>query len=399
MANKLYKEEDVAKIAGKINSYTGKNKAYKLSEMADGVDEAVEQGYTEGIEQGKGEGYAEAEAITAAIIDRSVTEINIPEGVTKIGDYAFCGCSYIVKFTIPDSVVEIGNQACNSIGSNKGTVEIIMPNSITKIGTNAFVWSGVKKFVISKNIDKIEASVFGGCSKCELYDFSRHEAVPTLVNVNAFDQMTNYKIAKILVHPDLYSEWVAATNWATYADYINKPSEGLDIAESWYGNNYMIMGIGTCTDKVIVVPAIYDGRAVTNADYGAFGNNENIEMVIFPAGYTSISWGMFKGCTRLEKVLIPDSVDYIGGTAFEGCTSLESITMPSGTEWVSTDTFMGCTSLKFIDFSKVTMVPELYVADIPFNDGMEIIVPANLYNEWIVATNWAAYADYIVAAE
>lgn len=397
MANKLYEENDVAKIAGKINSYTGKNKAYKLSEMADGVDEAVEQGYTEGIEQGKGEGYAEAEAITAAIIDRSVTEINIPEGVTKIGDYAFCGCSYIVKFTIPDSVVEIGNQACNSIGSNKGTVEIIMPNSITKMGTNAFVWSGVKKFVISKNIDKIEASVFGGCSKCELYDFSRHEAVPTLVNVNAFDQMTNYKIAKILVPPDLYSEWVAATNWSQYADYINKPSEGLDIRESWYENGYMIMGVGTCKDELLIIPATYENQPVTDANYYAFQNNTNIVTVVLPSGYKRIAMGMFFNCTRLEKILIPESVTYIGSDAFDYCASLKSITMPSSSEW--SPYFAGCTSLKLIDFSKVAAVPELFSTNIPFNDGMQIIVPANLYNEWIVATNWSAYADYIVAAD
>ena len=28
--------------------------------------------------------------------------------------------------------------------------------------------------------------------------------------------------------------------------------------------------------------------------------------------------------------------------------------------------------------------------------GGEIIVPAALYDEWIVATNWSFYADYIV---
>lgn len=397
MANKLYEENDVAKIAGKINSYTGKNKAYKLSEMADGVDEAVEQGYTEGIERGKGEGYAEAEAITAAIIDRSVTEINIPYGITKLGNYIFCGCGAVIKISIPESVTEIGDYACNGLGGSVGIDEVVIPDSVTLINGNAFTWSGVKKFVISKNISSIQAAAFGGCSRCELYDFSRCEAVPTLANVNAFDQMTSYKKAKILVHPDLCDEWKAATNWATYADYINKPSEGLDIGESWYENGYMIMGIGTCKDELLIIPATYENQPVTDANYYVFENNTNIVTVVLPSGYERIAMGMFLNCTRLEKILIPESVTYIGSDAFNYCTSLKSITMPSTSVW--SPYFAGCTSLKLIDYSKVSAVPELFSTDIPFNDGMQIIVPANLYNEWIVATNWSAYADYIVAAD
>lgn len=396
MANKLYKEEDVAKIAGKINSYTGLNKAYKLNEMADGVGEAVEQSYAEGEEQGKSEGYAEAEAIIAAIIDRSVTEINIPEVVTKIGSYAFCGCSYVVKFTIPDSVKEIGNQACNGMGSDKGTVEIIMPDSITTMGANAFVWSGVKKFVMSKNIAKIAQSVFGGCSKCELYDFSRYESIPALENVNAFDQMTTYKKAKIVVPPELCDEWKEATNWATYAGYINKPSEGLSY-EIGYDSNYAVMGIGTCQDEVLIIPSEYQGLPVTSSDYLAFSGNQKIVMAVLPPNFY-LSYGLFEGCTNLKKVVIPNSCQLFN-RVFANCTSLEEVTIPSGTTYIDSANFEGCTSLRTLDFSKLTVVPKLSDTLIPYNEGMQILVPASLYDEWIIATNWAAYADYIVAAE
>ena len=63
------------------------------------------------------------------------TDIEIPYGVSKINDYAFCNCESIQSITIPNSVTEIGNYAfycCTGIDS------VHIPNSITKIGERAF---------------------------------------------------------------------------------------------------------------------------------------------------------------------------------------------------------------------------------------------------------------------
>ena len=46
------------------------------------------------------------------------TEITIPEGVTRIGDYAFSGCSSLTSITIPNSVTSIGESVfsnCNNL--------------------------------------------------------------------------------------------------------------------------------------------------------------------------------------------------------------------------------------------------------------------------------------------
>lgn len=46
------------------------------------------------------------------VLDRNtITELVIPEGITKIGNYAFFKCSSLASLTIPNSVTSIGIHA------------------------------------------------------------------------------------------------------------------------------------------------------------------------------------------------------------------------------------------------------------------------------------------------
>ncbi len=64
-----------------------------------------------------------------------LTSITIPNSVTSIGDYAFMFCSGLTSVTIPNSVTSIGLYAfygCSSLTS------VTIPNSVTSIGISAF---------------------------------------------------------------------------------------------------------------------------------------------------------------------------------------------------------------------------------------------------------------------
>lgn len=64
-----------------------------------------------------------------------ITSVIIPEGVKKIGDYAFLGCINLTNINIPSTVTEIGDSAfvgCHSVSS------FDIPNKNVKIGTRAF---------------------------------------------------------------------------------------------------------------------------------------------------------------------------------------------------------------------------------------------------------------------
>ena len=66
-------------------------------------------------------------------------------------------------------------------------------------------------------------NAFNYCYALIKCDFSQATAVPTLSNTSAFHAIN--KICKIVVPDNLYDQWIAATNWSTYADYIYKASE------------------------------------------------------------------------------------------------------------------------------------------------------------------------------
>ena len=45
-------------------------------------------------------------------------KVVIPQGISKIGDYAFCGCKFLAKIELPDSISTIENDAfyeCESL--------------------------------------------------------------------------------------------------------------------------------------------------------------------------------------------------------------------------------------------------------------------------------------------
>ena len=70
------------------------------------------------------------------VFDRcaSLTSINIPESVTKIGWYAFYGCKSLTSITIPNSMTKIGWYAFAGCSNLR---EIIIPEGV-KIAEGVF---------------------------------------------------------------------------------------------------------------------------------------------------------------------------------------------------------------------------------------------------------------------
>ncbi len=91
-----------------------------------------------------------------------ITDLIIPEDVTDIKAYTFCGCNSLISVIIPDDVKSIGNNAfynCNSLE------RISIPDSVTVIKSGAFYnCSSLDNIIIPNSTTSIEGSAFEGCS-------------------------------------------------------------------------------------------------------------------------------------------------------------------------------------------------------------------------------------------
>ena len=92
---------------------------------------------------------------------KSLTNINIPNSVTTIGEGAFSYCRFLTNINIPNSVTTIGRRAfegCISLTS------INIPNGVTTIGELAFGdCLSITNINIPNSVTTIEDGAFRGC--------------------------------------------------------------------------------------------------------------------------------------------------------------------------------------------------------------------------------------------
>ena len=121
-------------------------------------------------------------------IDRNtMTELVIPEGTTKIGNYAFYGCNALTSLTIPNSVTTIGIFAfygCNTLTS------LTIPDSVTSIGDYAFRdCNALTSLTIPDSVTSIGGHAFRRCFL--LTSLTIPESV-TNIGIYAFSQCPSY---------------------------------------------------------------------------------------------------------------------------------------------------------------------------------------------------------------
>ena len=115
-----------------------------------------------------------------------------------------------------------------------------------------------------------------------------------------------------------------------------------------------------------------------------------LKKVKLPNTLTLIPQSCFNYCYNLITVNIPNGVQSIESYAFNNCYSLKKIDIPASVTSIGASAFSACYSLEYISFANHTSVPTLASTNAFTSSAThKIIVPDELYDEWITTTNWS----------
>lgn len=168
----------------------------------------------------------------------AIRSITIPSGINIESDHVFSNCADLKSVTVPPGITNTYYtfQYCSTLRSvslppgitsiSAGSFQycpllrpITIPSGCTYIGSEAFQsCRGLPSTIFPPKISTISSQAFQYCNGISFYDFTRHTSIPTLSDTNAFGGIA--ADCQIRVPAALVDEWKAATNWATYADYI-----------------------------------------------------------------------------------------------------------------------------------------------------------------------------------
>lgn len=202
-----------------------------------------------------------------------IVKINLPDGLTRIGDYAFYSPVFFDSIThieIPDSVTDIGMYAfegCNNLETLK------LPGSLRNIEEHAF-WHCEKlkgTITVPYGMTTIGNGTFSGCK--------------SLSHIDIPDTVTTIGVAAFLECSGLTS--------------ISIPDSVTEIQDS------------------------------------AFNSCTGLTEFVIPNGVQKIATWTFGNCTNLKSITIPDTVTTIGYMAFDGCNISDVYYSGSKSQWES----------------------------------------------------------------
>ncbi len=233
-------------------------------------------------------------------------DVNIPEGITTIGDQAFYYCSRLSSICLPESITTIGRELFAYSGLSKFT----FPSKLEYVGDKMFYYcKQLREISIPETIKRIEEYAFRECI--------------SLTSVTLPSSITEIPTGT----------FVSCSN-----------IESIVLPESLKS----VDGFAACTNlKKVNIPA-----SVETIGAGAFSGCTSLNEIELPDSLLEIGNKAFYNCKAIESMDLPKSVKTIGYQCFYGCDSLKRVNIYHNISTITENAFSGCSNLKEVHLKK-----------------------------------------------
>ena len=308
----------------------------------------------------------------------SLGRVSIPSSVNAINSGAFSGCYNLSSITIPSNVTSISSTAfegCTWLTSVTINSNFIMCNYDSSKSLKDVFGSQVLHYYIGRNVTKIGACAFYGCSRM------------SSVEINSSIEEIGFK---------------AFYNCSNLTS-ITIPSSIKEIGDDAFAGCSNLMTVSIASKDILSnrsakeifgsqVTQYNIGNNVTSIGSTAFNDCKGLRSIVIPTSVTSIASGAFSGCVNLTDVTINSNdfmsgsysssysfkdifgnqvtqysmgpyVKSIGSSAFWGCSGITRINIPSSVASIGSMAFYGCSSLTTIEIPKSVTIIDRQVFD------------------------------------
>jgi len=238
---------------------------------------------------------------------------------------------------------------------------------VTEVADNAFKNNELPNAYIGKNVGRIGAHAFEGCTimsditinsvvideigeqafkDCKLMQiFECQTEQPPVLGSNPFDG--DGRINHILVQYDTEDDYESADGWSNFADKITAISDAPFIGEIFFFNNQKTVNLY----EVLARPDYY----YDNEKQNFININGQAKVVPYTAEVNAIY-----PRTLESTLVVPEEVSYvsgrhysvttIGANAYKNCTEVNVVLFPEGVTIIEAGAFSGCTEVKNVIF-------------------------------------------------
>lgn len=251
--------------------------------------------------------------------NKSVRDIIIRKGVTRIEDFIIYGCEGIT-LTIAPTVTYIGE---NVISSAKECRSV-------KVVEGSYADEFFKNYKYKLSISYIDANKTNQLSK-EKVTFTKEDK--KLFDISG-TEINSYKGKDPHV---VIPEGITEIKYGAFHDRT-------DIESVVFPDSVLIIGdraFEGCTGlQSIELP-----KHISQISSYLFEDCTGLKSIKMHNEVTIIGDNAFKGCSGLEKVVIPESVKKIGDHAFADCSELKEVNIPANVTNIGSFAFHSCKSL------------------------------------------------------